>query len=126
MVASRSTSRSGTRLTQRAILPTGAQRSLDDPYADKAAARLRTRIYIVLVLLAVAAIWVRYDHSQRGHYFWKKARRPPPRRDAPGSGSGCSGSRPCWLSQLRPRRFKGAWSQAPFFCARFRGSDRRD
>ena len=62
----------GTRLTQRAILPAGAQRSLDDPYADKAAARLRTRIYIVLVLLAVAAIWVRYDHSQRGHYFWKK------------------------------------------------------
>jgi hypothetical protein len=62
----------GTRLTQRATLPAGAQRSLDDPYADKAAARLRTRIYIVLVLLAVAAIWVRYDHSQRGHYFWKK------------------------------------------------------
>ena len=62
----------GTRLTQRDILPAGAQRSLDDPYADKAAARLRTRIYIVLVLLAVAAIWVRYDHSQRGHYFWKK------------------------------------------------------
>ncbi|HRE06867.1 MAG TPA: hypothetical protein PKX00_14740 [Opitutaceae bacterium] len=64
----------GTRLTQRATLPTGAQRSLDDPYEDKEAASRRTRIYIMLVLLAVAAIWVRYDHSQRGHYFWKKSK----------------------------------------------------
>ncbi|MFO1448620.1 MAG: hypothetical protein U1F61_10725 [Opitutaceae bacterium] len=65
----------GTRLTQRATLPAGAQRSLDDPYEDKDAARRRTRIYVVLVLLAIAAVWIRIDHNKRGHYFWQKA--PP-------------------------------------------------
>jgi len=62
----------GTRLTQRAVLPPGAKRSLDDPYADKDAASRRRRVILILILLAAAAIWTRFDHNKRGHYFWQK------------------------------------------------------
>jgi len=62
----------GTRLTQRATLPPGAKRSLDDPYEDKDAASRRRRAYLILILLAAAAIWTRIDHNRHGHYFWQK------------------------------------------------------
>jgi hypothetical protein len=62
----------GSKLTERAHLPPNARRSLDDPYVDKAAARKR-RLIVVLVLLALAAIGIRWDHNRRGHYFWQPA-----------------------------------------------------
>ncbi len=62
----------GTRLTERAKLPANAKRSLDDPYEDKEAARKR-RLIIALLILALAAIGIRWDHNRRGHYFWQPA-----------------------------------------------------
>ncbi len=63
----------GTALTELAVLPPGAQRSLEDPYEDKEAAKQKRRAtaLIVLAFLAAAAIWIRWDHNQRGHYFWE-------------------------------------------------------
>ena len=65
----------GTALTDIAKLPAGSHRSLEDPYEDKEAARQQRRAtaLIVLVLLAAAAIWVRWDHTKRGHYIWQSA-----------------------------------------------------
>jgi len=62
----------GARLTERAKLPENATRSLDDPYVDQAAARKR-RLITVLVVLAVIAFGIRWDHNRRGHYFWQPA-----------------------------------------------------
>jgi hypothetical protein len=45
----------GTALTDRAVLPPGARRVLEDPYADKGAKR-RRRIFWLLVLLVAAAL----------------------------------------------------------------------
>ena len=42
----------GTPLTQLAKLPEGAQRSLDDPYAEK---RTPLALYLTLILIALAA-----------------------------------------------------------------------
>jgi len=58
-------------------LPPGSQRTLDDPYEDKEAARQKARLkfLIVLIVLAAAAIWIRWNCLQRGHYFWQPA--PP-------------------------------------------------
>jgi hypothetical protein len=63
----------GTALTDIAKLPPGAQRSLDDPYEDKEAARQKRRAtaLFVLLVLAAAAIWIRWDHNKRGWYFWE-------------------------------------------------------
>ncbi len=61
----------GTALTDRAQLPSGAKRSLDDPFADRAPAR-RRRWFILILLLALAALATRWDHNRRGHYFWQK------------------------------------------------------
>jgi hypothetical protein len=65
----------GTALTAMAKLPPGAQRSLDDPYEDKAAKRRRRRALLLLVLaiLVAAAVYIRWDRSKRGHYFWQPA-----------------------------------------------------
>jgi hypothetical protein len=65
----------GSALTDVATLPPGSQRSLDDPYEDKEAARRKTRVkfLIVLLVLAAVAIWIRWDRLQRGRYFWKPA-----------------------------------------------------
>ena len=65
----------GTALTDVATLPPGAIRSLEDPYEDKEAAKQKRRAtaLIVLFVLAAAAIWIRWDHNQRGHYFWEPA-----------------------------------------------------
>jgi hypothetical protein len=49
----------GTRLTEMATLPANAERSLDDPYADKSARRLRRWIW-VLVIVAALAVATRY------------------------------------------------------------------
>lgn len=65
----------GRALTDMAVLPPGAKRSLEDPYEDKeAAAQQRKAItFVVLVVLAAAAIWVRWDQTKYGRYFWQPA-----------------------------------------------------
>jgi len=61
----------GTKLTERAILPTGAKRDLTDPYEDKEAARQRKLVTILFIVLTLAAIYVRWDRHDRGRYFWQ-------------------------------------------------------
>ncbi|ACB76356.1 hypothetical protein [Opitutus terrae] len=63
----------GAALTKMATLPPGARRSLEDPYEDKEAKRRKRLAWLltVLVILAAAAIWIRWDHNRRGHYFWQ-------------------------------------------------------
>ncbi len=61
----------GTKLTARAHLPAGAKRDLTDPYEDKAAARRRKLVTAFLVVLALAAGYVRWDRHQSGRYFWQ-------------------------------------------------------
>ena len=65
----------GRALTDMAVLPPGAKRSLEDPYEDKeAAGRKRNAITLGLLLgLAAAAIWVRWDQTKNGRYFWQSA-----------------------------------------------------
>lgn len=61
----------GTKLTERAVLPANSTRSLDDPYADKAAAR-RRRLFTFLVILVIAGVAALFwDKHRRGHFFWK-------------------------------------------------------
>lgn len=63
----------GTKLTDLAKLPAGAKRSLEDPYEDKEAAARRRRLVALVILLGLAAIAIRWDHHQRGRYFWQSA-----------------------------------------------------
>jgi hypothetical protein len=65
----------GAALTRVATLPPGAKRLLEDPYEDKAAARRKRRALATAILLgmAAAAFWIRWDHNRRGHYFWEHA-----------------------------------------------------
>ena len=65
----------GTALTDLAVLPPGAKRSLEDPYEDKEAARQKRRATVIigLLVLAAAAIFVRWKRVQTGHYFWQPA-----------------------------------------------------
>ncbi len=65
----------GAALTDVAKLPAGARRLLDDPYEDKAAAARRRQFILigVLALLLAAAVWIRHDRLQKGHYFWEEA-----------------------------------------------------
>ena len=73
----------GTKLTDLASLPPGAVRSLEDPYEDKEAAAKRRQVIGVLVVLLLAAVWVRWDATQhkgadgRPRYFWQD-RTPAP------------------------------------------------
>lgn len=67
----------GTKLTDLAVLPAGAKRTLEDPYEDKDAVRRRWLVGVLLVVLAAAAIYVRWDRSERGHYFWQEAPAAP-------------------------------------------------
>jgi hypothetical protein len=60
----------GTALTDRAMLPSNAKRTLHDPYEDPGPAR-RRRWVIFFVLLALVALGIRWDHNRRGHYFWQ-------------------------------------------------------
>ena len=70
----------GTALTDLAVLPPGAKRSLEDPYEDKEAAAQKRKIVVLVVLLLLAggAGWVRWDATQhRGvdnqpRYFWQE------------------------------------------------------
>jgi hypothetical protein len=73
----------GTALTDVAKKPAGSKLSLDDPYEDKEAVARRRRLifYTVLLLLIAAAVYIRWDHNQRGRYFWQPA--PPPPAEAP-------------------------------------------
>jgi hypothetical protein len=79
----------GTSLTARAVLPAGAQRTLDDPFAEKKSPW--PTIIVVLLLLAAAAIWVRWDHNKRGHYFWQPkpvvVTTPTPTPEAPAAAT---------------------------------------
>ncbi len=65
----------GRALTDLAELPPGSRRSLEDPYEDKeAASQKRRAIFLtVLVVLAAAAFYIRWDESKRGRYFWQPA-----------------------------------------------------
>ena len=65
----------GTKLTDVAVLPPGARRSLEDPYEDKAAARRRRLFTVLVIVLVLAAGYVRWDKHSRGYYFWQDA--PP-------------------------------------------------
>ena len=68
----------GTALTDVAVLPPGAKRSLEDPYEDKEAAAKRRQVILILVVLILAAGWIRWDATQhRGpdgmpRYFWQE------------------------------------------------------
>jgi len=73
----------GTKLTERAVLPSNSTRSLDDPYQDKKAAG-RRRFFIFLLVLIVAGIAVVCWHRRRhGHYFWQKPAVAAPAEPAP-------------------------------------------
>jgi len=68
----------GTALTDVATLPPGATRSLEDPYEDKEAAAKRRQVIFALVVLILAAAWIRWDATHhRGadglpRYFWQE------------------------------------------------------
>ena len=73
----------GSALTDVAMLPPGAIRSLEDPYEDKEAAKQRRVIALfVLVGLAAAAFWIRWDGTQHSgadgqpRYFWQERSAP--------------------------------------------------
>lgn len=65
----------GETLTRMAALPPGARRSLEDPYGDDEGMMPSrgTSLLVALVVLAALAMWIRWDHNQRGHYFWENA-----------------------------------------------------
>ena len=65
----------GTALTDMAVKPAGSKVTGDDPYEDKEAAKKKRQTLLLLVLLALlgAALWIRYDRVQKGHYFWETA-----------------------------------------------------
>ena len=67
----------GTKLTDLAVLPAGAQRSLEDPYEDKEAAGKRRQFIAIIVILLLAAVAIRLDHNRRGYYFWQNPPPPP-------------------------------------------------
>ena len=65
----------GTSLTERATLPPGSQRTMEDPFAEKGTP---WGAYIVMLLiLAGAAIWIRIDATRHdGRYFWQDRTAP--------------------------------------------------
>jgi len=70
----------GSRLTQRASLPPGTVRRLDDPYVDRAAAARRRTFILVVFVLLVAAVLIRVDQMRRVTTSGRKLRRPRPPR----------------------------------------------
>lgn len=66
----------GRKLTEVAHLPPGAQRSLDDPYADKAAIRRRRFAWLLLLVLLAVAIRAHNVYLNDGYYFWQKKPAP--------------------------------------------------
>jgi hypothetical protein len=77
----------GSALTAVAKIPPGSHRSLEDPYEDKEAAKQKRRAtaLVILIALAAAAVWIRWDHNQRGRYFWEKAPAVEPAAATPAS-----------------------------------------
>lgn len=71
----------GTALTDRAVLPANAQRSLTDPYEEKDPHAGKKLALLIVLLLVAAAVAIRWDHNRRGHYFWA-----PPPAEAPAAG----------------------------------------
>ena len=65
----------GRALTDMAVLPPGSKRSLEDPYEDKEAAGQKRKAITLgaLLVLAAVAIWVRWDQTKNGRYFWEPA-----------------------------------------------------
>ena len=69
----------GSALTDMARKPAGSRLSLEDPYEDKEAARRKRRIIFwgLVLVLAGAAVWVRWDATKhadslgRARYFWQ-------------------------------------------------------
>ncbi len=61
----------GTALTARAILPSGAIRSLEDPYEDRGARRRRRLLWLLVLVLAAAVAAARVTHR------WPFAPFPP-------------------------------------------------
>ena len=62
----------GTALTERAVLPPGARRRLDDPYADAGAKRRRRTLWLLAALVAAALLAARYlGVWPFGPPFWK-------------------------------------------------------
>lgn len=53
----------GTALTDRAVLPKGARRSLADPFVDKAAARRRLLLWLLIVLVAAGLAVARWQRT---------------------------------------------------------------
>jgi len=64
----------GTELTDRATIPAGSARSLEDPFAEK---KTPWGTYLVLLILVAAAFWIRWDRLKKGHYFWQPAPAAP-------------------------------------------------
>ncbi len=62
----------GTKLTERAMLPKGSHRDLNDPYEDKQAAAQRRRITVLVVVAAVLA-GVIFHHHRQGYWLWADA-----------------------------------------------------
>ncbi len=63
----------GTALTDRATLPAGARRMLEDPYADQAARRRKRTFWLLVVLVAAALGAARYlHHWPFGPPFWQR------------------------------------------------------
>ncbi len=68
----------GTRLTEKARIPAGARRTLDDPYADKAAQRRKVLFWLGLIVVVAAGIFVHREYYNDGRFFWQPAPEPVP------------------------------------------------
>ena len=63
----------GTALTDRAVLPAGARRVLEDPYADEGARRRRRLFWLAVAVAAIALGAARFlHHWPFGPFFWQR------------------------------------------------------
>ena len=86
----------GTTLTDIARLPAGSRRTLNDPFAEK---KSPWALYVLLLILVGAAVWIRWNHNQRGYYFWQDPPAPaapeaPAAPAAPGPGEAAPAETP--------------------------------
>lgn len=81
----------GRKLTEVAHLPAGARRTLEDPYADKAAIRRRRLLWLLVLVLAAVAVRAHNVYFNDGYYFWQ--RKPVPAAPvAPATAAGTESS----------------------------------